>query len=409
MKETVKIGLIGLGGRGYGVLESELMRMTDITIPCVCDLYADRAQKAADLIEEKTGTRPMETTDYRKVLEQPIDAVIITASWEAHIPVALAAMEAGIYVGTEVAGAYSLDSCWQLIRTYERTGTPCMMLENCCYGKRELMLLNMVKKGVFGRVMHCAGGYHHDLREEVATGEEKRHYRLRNYIGRNGENYPTHELVPIGKLLNINDGNRFVSLNSVASAAQGLHEYVLKTKGAEDKLAQVQFNQGDIVTTVLRCANGETVTITMDTTLPRYYGRGLCIHGTQAYYNEWNDSLYLDGVHNQHDFEPKPLWGNAEEYEKEYQHPLWDKYAPTGGHGGMDWLVYSAFVDCVKRGIEPPVDVYDTATYMAVTALSEASIAIGGAPVAFPDFTEGRYLGREPMPETKYCLHKIFE
>ena len=145
MKETVKIGLIGLGGRGYGVLESELMRMTDITIPCVCDLYADRAQKAADLIEEKTGTRPMETTDYRKVLEQPIDAVIITASWEAHIPVALAAMEAGIYVGTEVAGAYSLDSCWQLIRTYERTGTPCMMLENCCYGKRELMLLNMVK------------------------------------------------------------------------------------------------------------------------------------------------------------------------------------------------------------------------------------------------------------------------
>lgn len=178
---------------------------------------------------------------------------------------------------------------------------------------------------------------------------------------------------------------------------------------AEDKLAQVRFNQGDIVTTVLRCANGETVTITMDTTLPRYYGRGLCIHGTQAYYNEWNDSLYLDGVHNQHDFEPKPLWGNAEEYEKEYQHPLWDKYAPTGGHGGMDWLVYSAFVDCVKRGIEPPVDVYDTATYMAVTALSEASIAIGGAPVAFPDFTEGRYLGREPMPETKYCLHKIFE
>ncbi len=159
----------------------------------------------------------------------------------------------------------------------------------------------------------------------------------------------------------------------------------------------------------VRSANGETVTITMDTTLPRYYGRGLCIHGTQAYYNEWNDSLYLDGVHNQHDFEPKPLWGNAEEYEKEYQHPLWDKYAPTGGHGGMDWLVYSAFVDCVKRGIEPPVDVYDTATYMAVTALSEASIAIGGAPVAFPDFTEGRYLGREPMPETKYCLHKIFE
>lgn len=406
MKDNIKIGLVGLGGRGYGVLEAELIRMNDITITCVCDKYADRAQKAADFIEQKTGARPLETTDYKEIVKQNIDAVIITASWEAHIPVAIAAMEAGIYVGTEVAGAYSVESCWELVRAYEKTGTPCMMLENCCYGKRELMLLNMVKQGVFGNVMHCFGGYHHDLREEIANGEENRHYRLRNYIGRNAENYPTHELLPIGKILDINNGNRFISLSSVSSAAKGLNEYISRVKPDNEKLLNTVFNQGDVVTTVLRCANGQTVTITLDTTLPRYYSRGLCIHGTKAYYNEWNDSFFFDNdeAQKKHEWDSRPLWNNAANYEERYLHPIWKGYDPVSGHGGMDWIVYSAFVDCVKRGIEPPIDAYDTATYMAVTALSEKSISTGGMPVAFPDFTEGKYLCREKMPETKYSL-----
>ena len=406
MKENIRLGTVGLGGRGYAILEGVLMRMANVTIAAVCDKYPDRAKKAADLVEEKTGVRPFETTDYRLLLEQPMDAVVITASWEAHIPVALAAMEKGIYVGTEVAGAYSLDSCWQLIRTYERTGTPCMMLENCCYGKRELMLLNMVKTGAFGRVVHCFGGYHHDLREEISCGKENRHYRLRNYLGRNCENYPTHELVPIGKLLDINDGNKFISLSSVSSAAHGLNEYIAQHRPADDELQHRTFLQGDVITTVLRCAQGQTVTITLDTTLPRYYSRSLCVHGTKAYYNEWNDSLFFDGDDKQreHEWDYRPMWGNAGEYEERYLHRLWRAGVQNDDHGGMDGLVYSAFIDAVRRGVEPPIDVYDTATYMAVSVLSEQSIAAGGMPVAFPDFTEGKYLEREPQPDTPYRL-----
>lgn len=154
----------------------------------------------------------------------------IAVSWEAHAEVAVAAMHAGKYVGLEAGGAYSIDDCCKLVRTYEETGTELMLMENCCYGRRELMALNMARKGVLGNIMHCSGAYCHDLREEITSGREIRHYRLRNYIHRNCENYPTHEIGPIAKILDINNGNRFLTLCSVSSAAMGLHEYAIQKK-----------------------------------------------------------------------------------------------------------------------------------------------------------------------------------
>jgi len=406
-KERLRIAVAGLGKRGYSIIKVTLLPMADVDIVGVCDIYPDRVQAAADLVQEVRGVRPQETTDYHEMLHEGVDAVIVTAAWEAHIPIMVDAMKAGIYVGTEVAGAYSVEDCWNLVRTSEATGVPCMFLENCCYGKRELMVLRMVKEGLFGRVMHCAGGYHHDLRDEITTGEEERHYRLRNYLSRNCENYPSHELGPIAEILNIHHGNRMVTLTSTASASQGLHEYCVANRGPEDKLSQAQFNQGDIVTTVIRCANGETITLTLDTSLPRYYNRGFTVHGTRAFYTEWNDTLFEDGKHAEYDFNSRPLWGNMAEYEKDWLHPLWQDYVPLGGHDGMDDLVYRAFVECAMEGIQPPMDVYDCAAWMAITPLSEASIAMGGAPVAIPDFTCGRWANREDRPEHKYSLHKV--
>ena len=195
MIEKLRIGFIGYGGRGRGLLRTLMNKVRDvhgdIEVCAVCDAYEDRTHAAADVVEEKTGKRPFETQDYREIMKLDIDAIIIAAAWEAHIEIACAAMEAGIYVGMEVGGAYSIEDCWKLVRTYERTGTPCMLLENCCYGKKELMTLNMAQQGVFGEISHCTGGYCHDLRPEIADGEEKRHYRLRNYINRNCDNYPT--------------------------------------------------------------------------------------------------------------------------------------------------------------------------------------------------------------------------
>ncbi len=408
MEKKIKIGQIGLGQRGLSLLEDVFLRQDDIEIVAVCDLYQDRMEQAAAAIKKVTGKEPVMTDHYQDIINMDeVDAVLVTAAWECHIEPALAAMKAGKYVGVEVGGAYSIEDCWRLVRTYEETGVPCMLMENCCYGRYELLVLNMVRQGLFGEIIHCQGGYRHDLRDEVTFGRENRHYRLRNYMYRNCENYPTHELGPIAKVLGINRGNRMVSLNSVASKSAGLHEFILKEKGPDYDLANTVFAQGDVVTTIIKCAQGQTITLTLDTTLPRAYSRGFHVQGTKAMYMEDNRSIFIDGVHNQYDFKWKSQWNNVEEYFKDYEHPIWKKYLEeglVGGHGGMDGLVFGAFFDAVRNKTEVPIDVYDMASWMSITALSEQSIALGGAPVFIPDFTKGRWCSRKPAPESYYQL-----
>jgi hypothetical protein len=409
MQKQLKIGVIGLGGRGYGLL-SNILRMDDIIVSAVCDLYEDRREGAAKEVEKVAGSTPFCTGNYIEILAmEEIEAIIVSTSWADHVHIAIDAMKAGKYVASEVGGAYSIDECWELVRTHEETGVPCMMLENCCYGREELMILSMVKQGLFGKVIHCQGGYRHDLRDEITNGRENRHYRLVNYQNRNCDNYPTHELGPISKILNINRGNRMVALTSMASKAAGLHEFILKEKGADYDLANFKFAQGDVVTTTIKCAHGETIVLTLDTTLPRAYSRDFRVQGTKAMYMEENNSLFLDGVHNKFDFEWKKQWNNVEQLREQYDHPIWQNYDPDAkdGHGGIDYLVLRAFFDSVRRQVQTPVDVYDMAAWMSITVLSEQSIAMGSQPVAIPDFTNGRWINREPAPEGKYCLTKV--
>ena len=233
MENLVKLGLIGLGQRGQMLLRDVILPLQGelFDLVAVCDLWQDRVEIAVKDAAERAGARPLGTTDYRDVLalgeRKELDAVIIATGWEAHVPIAVDAMKAGVYVGLEVGGAYSVEDCFALVDTHEATGTQLMFLENCCYGKRALMALTMYRAGVMGEVVHCSGGYMHDLRREIAYGRENRHYRLDNYLRRNCENYPTHELGPIAKLLDVNNGNRMLTLCSTASAARGLHEFAV--------------------------------------------------------------------------------------------------------------------------------------------------------------------------------------
>ena len=412
-KKELHVGVVGLGGRGHGLVKDIMCGREGVHIEAVCDPYPDRVQAPADAVKEINGNTPLIFTDYKELLKlDTLDTIVITAAWEAHIPVAIDAMRAGKAVACEVGGAYSVEQCWDLVRTQEETGMPCMLLENCCYGRDELMVLNMVKKGVLGSIVHCQGGYQHDLRSEVGYGRENRHYRLRDYMNRNCENYPTHELGPIAKVLGINRGNRMVSLTSTASCARGLNEFLKKEKGDSYDIANYPFPQGDIVTTVIKCANGQTIVLTLDTTLPRFYSRGFEVRGTKGLYTEDTHSVFIDGEHNKFDWSWKEQWDNAVKYQETYEHPIWRKFindGVRGGHGGMDTLVFDAFFTALQEGQPVPIDVYDMAAWMSITALSEQSIALGGAPVAIPDFTNGKWIYRDEEPDWEFCLSKVCE
>ena len=394
----VNVGVIGLGNRGYGMLKSGVLEIPGVRVLWVCDLYEDRVEAGKQAVVEAGQDAPSCTQDYRDILaDERVEAIFIFSAWESHVPIAVDAMKAGKKTAMEVGGAYSVDDCWRLVRTWEETKTPFMFLENCCYGERETLVLNMVRKGLFGEIVHCKGGYRHDLRDEIAFGKENRHYRLRKYLNRNGENYPTHELGPIAKVLDINRGNRMVSLVSVSSKAAGMKEFIKAKKADDEELMNATFAQGDIVTTVITCAHGETILLTLDTTLPRSYSRDFSVQGTKGMYSEESDSIYVDGV-TPHEWSHAATWGNAKKFE-EYNTAVWKDFKENGikgGHGGIDWLELNAFIDCVRSDAPMPIDVYDAASWMCITPLSEASIATG-MPVAIPDFTSGAWTMRQPL------------
>lgn len=401
MKDKIKMSVAGLGARGSNLIKDVLCNRNDIEIVAVCDVYPDRVEKNIAVIKEKTGVSAVGYSDYNRMfaVAQP-DAVLVSAAWEYHTEIAIAALKAGVAVAMEVGGCYSEEEMWQLVRAWEQTGTPFMFMENCCYDKAETLATNMARAGKFGEVVHCSGAYSHDLREEIAGGDKNRHYRLRNYLNRNCENYPTHELGPIAKLLKINAGNRFESLVSVASKSAGMEQYIENNKDKYHELVGKKFAQGDIVNTIITCAGGQTVLLRLDTTLPRFYERDFTVRGTKGFYSGNCNIAFIDGV-DPDEFDTlkayREMFNSGEKY-SEFLPDAWKNITPeqmSAGHGGMDWLEFEEFFTCLKECKPMPIDVYDAASLMIVSALSEQSISKGGAPVNFPDFTCGKWLVRQ--------------
>ncbi len=402
--KRLKIGIIGLGQRGSGLLWTAL-HCENAQVVALCDAYDDRVQEACKKVEEMGFEKPVLYSDYKKLLQdKKVEAVIISTSWAAHTRMAIDAMKAGIPTGLEVSGAYDVEDCWQLVRCYEETKTPFMFLENCCFDKFELLSTALVRNGVLGKVVYCHGAYGHDLRGEILGGRVNRHYRLENYRLRNCDNYPTHQLGPICKLLNVNRGNRLVSLTSVATkGGLGLAEYAKSPKNPDKEQTNTEFKQGDIVVTTITCANGEVITLRLDTTLPRYYSREFTVSATRGLCVQETNSVLTEKPEQ----ELEEIWSPVEAVKKmmnsadnfaEYLPDVWkhmDKKAIELGHGGMDFIELNIFFNAVLEGKEMPIDVYDAALWMSITPLSEQSIALGGVPQMIPDFTRGEWYLRE--------------
>ena len=412
-KATIRVGAVGLGGRGQGMLNL-LLTIPGVVVPAVCDRVPERAKNGEEIVKESehyTGYPVRSYTDHRELLEkEDLDALLICTTWISHARVAVDGMRKGLHVAMEVGGAASVEECWQLVHTSEDTGKFCMLLENCCYDRKEMALYKMVKEGLFGEVVHCEGGYRHDLRDEISLGRENIHGRLYNFMNRNGELYPTHQLGPICKLLDVNRGNRMLTISSVASKAAGLNRWNLLNKGEGHDLTTYHFTEGDVVTSIIKCAHGETILLNHDCCLPRPYSRDYVIQGTKGIFKEATERelrFALEGVtKSTHEYE------DFGERLPEFEHPLWKWYQSEGvkaGHGGMDWLVLSAFAEAVMLDAEPPIDVYDTAAWMVITALSEQSVAMGGMPVPIPDFTNGEWIDRRPFRRGQFCVNAVCE
>ncbi len=409
-EKILNIGVIGLGPRSAAQIIGT-KEAGQAVITAICDCAEDRVAWALNLFKEQKMKAPKTYLDYRKLLaDRNVDAVLVPSSWNTHVPIARDAMLAGKPVGFEVSGASSLDQLWELVRTSEATGVPCMMLENCCYGRDEMMVLHMVRQGLFGELIYCECGYEHNLAGLACAIERKRERAFHNLL-RNGDLYPTHGLGPISKILGINRGNRFLSLTSTATKARGFAAHVEKKKG-EGAGGYRVFNKGDIVTTVIKCANGEVITLTHGVSLPRPYSRDCRVQGTKGIWLENASGLFVEGLTKTEfvDAKGKPYtaekWDDIKTYYDKHDHPLWKSFRDnvTGGHGGMDTLVIQAFFDAVRNRAPTPIDVYDCAAWMSVTCLSEDSIAMGSAPVAVPDFTNGKWVNRKPERATPWAL-----
>ncbi len=413
--EALNIGILGVGMRGQVHLR-ELLRRDDVAIAAICDIDPFMIGRALQAASQAGRARPTVFTGHPGAWREmyaraDLDAVVIVTPWELHAPQAIEAMEARIAVGCEVVAGVTLQEHWDVLGAQQRTGTPYMLLENVCYRRDVMAVLNMARQGLFGELLHLEGGYQHDLRpvkfnagipgqaygggvEFGDKGWSEAIWRTPHAVVRNGDLYPSHGVGPCAMLANINRGNRFERLTSYASKPRGLHDYIGKLAPGHPN-NRVAFSLGDIVQTQIACANGETILLSHDTSLPRPYSLGFRVQGTRGLWMDVNDSIYIEGKAREHD-----RWESAQPWLAQYDHPLWKRYAAHAegsGHGGMDFFVLHAFVESLRRAEPPPIDIYDAVAWSAITPLSEASIAQSNRTVQFPDFTRGQWRERQAI------------
>lgn len=407
----VRLGYIGVGERGMSHIGEGVLR-DDVEIKAICDIQERSLKICRDFLTKNNVKGVTEYTGgldaYKKLLDRKdIDAVIIATPWQFHHPQAIDAMKAGKYVGCEVIAGLTVDEHWDIVNTSEKTGISYMTMENVCYRRDVMAVLNMARQGLFGEMIHLEGGYQHNLRDVLFNNGKQIYgggveygpnaiseaqWRTQFNIDRDGDLYPTHGAGPVMHYANITRGNRFTNLVSFSSKARGLAAYV-EEQAPGNPNAKIKYKNGDVTTTMINCANGETVLLSHDTHLPRPYSLGFRVQGTNGLWMDVNKSIYIN-----HKSKEDDRWDDAKEWLDKYDHPLWQKYekeAEGAGHGGMDFFVFNAFVQAVKQKKPTPIDVYDSMTMSVIAPLSTESLKEGNKTLAFPDFTKGKWETRK--------------
>lgn len=401
----VRVGIIGVGERGVGFVE-HFCHIDGARITAICDIDSQVLERAKTIIaKEHHSGKPVayygaNEHSYRELLQRDdVDIVIIATPWDWHYPMAKDAMLAGKHAFVEVPMALELAHLWDLVDTAEQTQRNCMMMENCNYGREELMVLNMVRQGVFGELLHGEAAYIHELRWQIKELERKTgSWRTQMHARYNGNIYPTHGLGPVAQYMNINRGDRFDYLTSMSSNSRGFALYAAKEYPASHPRNQLKYIEGDMNTSIIRTVKGRTIMVQHDTSTPRPYSRHNLIQGTNGVFAGFPNRIALEhggsGSYHEWDYDMAKWF-------KQYEHPLWAKMGAdaekNGGHGGMDFLMCWRMIYCLRNGEPLDQDVYDGAAWSAVFPLSVASVADRSNSKEVPDFTRGAWQTGAPL------------
>ncbi len=397
---TVRTGFIGVGNRGSAAVY-RLSMIEGVSIKGVCDIRKEKAEAAKARIVTKgheakiySGTEEAWKEMCRR---DDIDFVYIATNWALHAEMAIYAMEHGKHVALEIPAAVTIEECWRLVTTSERTKKHCVILENCCYDFFEMLTLNLARQGFFGDIVHCEGAYIHDILESLFIEEKRYHkWRLMENAKRNGNLYPTHGLGPIAQVLKINRGNKMDFLTSMSSK-----DFSLRPKAEELAKTNKEFEQylkypfrGNMNTSTIKNNDGSTIMLQHDVSTPRPYSRLHVISGTKGYAQKYPLPAKLAVGHERFftDEEMKKI--EAESTPKIITH-IGEMATQVGGHGGMDFIMDWRLIDCLRNGLPVDMDVYDAAAWSSIGPLSEWSVANGSKPIAIPDFTMGRWQGNK--------------
>lgn len=391
--DVVRVGIVGTGLRGRSVLH-ELLGVENVRITALCDIAPEKAAMALDMVRKAGRSEPVATiTSGERGFEElvrrdDIDIVYTATPWEWHVPVCLAAMELGKHVATEVPAAYTIDDCWKLVNTSEKTRRHCIMMENCNYGYNELLVLNMVRAGLFGELKHGGAAYNHDLRTILFENRDEGLWRRAHHTLRNGNLYTTHGLGPVALYMDIDRGDRFEYMVSMSTTEMGLTKWRADHHETESSKAGERYITGDLNSSLIKTAMGRTIRLEHDVSSPRPYSRINSIQGSKGIFEDYPPRIYLD------DMDPGHEWQAIDGFKAEHEHELWrtlGERARSGGHGGMDYVMAWRLVHCMREGLVPDMDVYDAASWSVPGPLSEASVKKGSAPMKFPDFTRGKW------------------
>ena len=393
-KDHVRLGIIGVGGRGTSLL-GDLLAVENVEVKAICDLVPAKLEHAQKMVTDAGHAKPASfgksDWDFKNLNQLELDIVYVATPWSWHVPMAVDAMKNGKHAAVEVPAAATLEECWDLVNTSESKRKHCVILENCCYGANEMMVLEMVRDGFFGEITHGEAAYLHDLRGIVTANEGEGLWRRFPHMQRNGNLYPTHGLGPVAHYMDIHRGDRLDYMVSVSSKEASLSAYVKAHFPGGDPKRSENYVCGDMNTSIIKTAQGRSILLQHDVVNPRPYSRLNLIEGTKGIFADYPPRVFTDGQKDED-------WQKIDAFREKYEHPLWrttgNLARKMGGHGGMDYVMNYRLMDCVKRGLAPDIDVYDAAAWSAPTPLSEKSVAENGTSQKFPDFTRGQWQTR---------------